>query len=121
MSLNDILQDFMRKLSGPAYIEDIFTDEFIQAHTNATSIRDLLSSTGVTDQTTFDTWTRSDADVFCANHTDFNSSSDMENAAAKHLLPTRKQRANDGESITKVPINNDPFSLITIEVNYIAK
>lgn len=121
MSLNDVLQEFMRKLSGPAYIEDLFTDEFIQAHTNVTSVRDLLGPAGVTDQATFDTWTKSGADIFCKNNTDFGSYSDMENAAAKQLLPVRKQRVNDGESTTKVPVDNDPFSLITIEVNYIAK
>lgn len=121
MSLNDVLQEFMRKLSGPAYIEDLFTDEFVQAHTRTTSIRDLLSPEGVTDQTAFDTWTKNAADVFCENNTDFNSYSDMENAAAKELLSVRQQRSNDGQSITKVPINKDPFSLITIEINYIAK
>lgn len=121
MSLNDILQDFMRKLSGPAYIEDLFTNEFVQSHTNATSIKDLLGREGIVDQTTFDKWVKGDADAFCQDNTDFASYGAMENAAAKELLNVRKQRSNNGEAITKPPVDQNPFSLISIEVNYVAK
>lgn len=120
MSIESVLADYMKKLSGPACIDQLFPAEFIESHTHCASAKEFFRGAGVENQATYDAWSSDDPDNYVKDHSEFASWDEMFEAAAKLLAQTRQNLLRSGDSFLCAPINDDPFSNIKIEINFVA-
>lgn len=118
-AIEEKIREYAERLNAPVCMEEFLPDAFIQKHSLIKTAREWFAKAGVTDQESFDRWLESDTrDRFCYDNTDFDDWDAMFRTAAIELLPVRQKRLRDGEPVSAVPVNDDPFSRIQVELRY---
>ena len=117
-SLQKIIEEYTKKLSGPVYIDRLFTPEFIMAHSNYKSAEELFALAGINDHITFSTWVNDDPDRLIRKETDFESWELMLQTAGLALILKRQELLQNGESTLGEPTNASPFYQIAIGIEF---
>lgn len=118
MSIESKLREYIQKLSDPASINQLFTQDIIQKYTDYETAEDFFFTLGVTDQETYDIWADNPSDSLIRVSTSLNSWDELFVIAAKELARTRQLMLREGRSTELNFSNETPFAKITINVSF---